>query len=81
VHHGNVGDPDDCLRVVHEVIGRYGRLDILVNNAGVTVDRAISVMSVDDGADAGVSRVERFRGWRLTTSSPTGSTWRVIQSV
>jgi len=45
---GNVGDPEDCLRVVHEVIDQHGRLDILVNNAGVTVDRPISKMSVDD---------------------------------
>jgi NAD(P)-dependent dehydrogenase (short-subunit alcohol dehydrogenase family) len=48
VHRGNVGDPDDCVRVVHEVIDQHGRLDILVNNAGVTVDRPISAMSVDD---------------------------------
>ena len=39
IHHGNVGDPDDCLRVVREVIDRNGRLDILVNNAGITLDR------------------------------------------
>ena len=47
-HKGNVGDPDDCGRVVHEVIEQHGRLDILVNNAGVTVDRPISTMSVND---------------------------------
>jgi NAD(P)-dependent dehydrogenase (short-subunit alcohol dehydrogenase family) len=48
VHRGNVGDPNDCARVVQEVIDQHGRLDILVNNAGVTVDRPISAMSVDD---------------------------------
>jgi len=48
VHQGNVGDPDDCLRVVREVIDRHGRLDILVNNAGVTMDRPMSAMTVDD---------------------------------
>ena len=48
MHQGNVGDPDDCLRVVDEVIDQHGRLDVLVNNAGVTVDRPISAMSVDD---------------------------------
>ncbi len=48
VHQGNVGDPDDCARVVQEVIDHHGRLDILVNNAGVTVDRPISTMSVED---------------------------------
>ena len=47
-HKGNVGNPEDCVRVVHEVIDQHGRLDILVNNAGVTVDRPISSMSVDD---------------------------------
>jgi acetoacetyl-CoA reductase/3-oxoacyl-[acyl-carrier protein] reductase len=47
-HKGNVGDPDDCVRVVHEVIDQHGRLDVLVNNAGVTVDRPISTMSVSD---------------------------------
>jgi acetoacetyl-CoA reductase/3-oxoacyl-[acyl-carrier protein] reductase len=47
-HQGNVGHPYDCDRVVHEVIDRHGRLDVLVNNAGVTVDRPISMMSVDD---------------------------------
>jgi len=48
LHQGNVGDPEDCQRVVHEVIEEHGRLDILVNNAGVTVDRPISKMSIDD---------------------------------
>jgi NAD(P)-dependent dehydrogenase (short-subunit alcohol dehydrogenase family) len=48
VHRGNVGDPNDCARVVQEVIDQHGRLDILVNNAGVTFDRPISAMSVDD---------------------------------
>jgi NAD(P)-dependent dehydrogenase (short-subunit alcohol dehydrogenase family) len=48
VHQGNVGDPDDCRRVVGEVIERHGRLDILVNNAGVTVDRPVLSMTVDD---------------------------------
>jgi NAD(P)-dependent dehydrogenase (short-subunit alcohol dehydrogenase family) len=48
LHQGNVGDPEECQRVVHEVIKQHGRLDILVNNAGVTVDKPIWKMSVDD---------------------------------
>ena len=48
LHQGNVGDYEDCARVVKEVIAEHGRLDILVNNAGVTVDKPISKMSVDD---------------------------------
>jgi NAD(P)-dependent dehydrogenase (short-subunit alcohol dehydrogenase family) len=43
-----VGDPDDCARVVSEVIDEGGRLDIPVNNAGVTMDRPVSAMTVDE---------------------------------
>jgi NAD(P)-dependent dehydrogenase (short-subunit alcohol dehydrogenase family) len=48
MHQGNVGEPEDCERVIHEVIEQYGALDILVNNAGITQDRPVSKMSVDD---------------------------------
>jgi NAD(P)-dependent dehydrogenase (short-subunit alcohol dehydrogenase family) len=48
VHRGNVGEPEDCERVVREVIDQHGALDILVNNAGITQDRPVSKMSVDD---------------------------------
>jgi NAD(P)-dependent dehydrogenase (short-subunit alcohol dehydrogenase family)/signal transduction histidine kinase len=48
LHEGNVGDWEDCQRVVHEVIEEHGRLDILVNNAGVTVDKPVWKMSMDD---------------------------------
>jgi acetoacetyl-CoA reductase/3-oxoacyl-[acyl-carrier protein] reductase len=48
LHPGNVGEWEDCQRVVHDVIEEHGRLDILVNNAGVTVDKPIWKMSVDD---------------------------------
>ncbi len=45
---GNIGDPDDCQRVVDEVVGEHGRIDILVNNAGITVDKTVKRMSIDD---------------------------------
>jgi acetoacetyl-CoA reductase/3-oxoacyl-[acyl-carrier protein] reductase len=48
IHQGNVGNPEDCQRVVQEVIDQHGRLDILVNNAGVTADKPIWKMSVED---------------------------------
>jgi NAD(P)-dependent dehydrogenase (short-subunit alcohol dehydrogenase family) len=48
LHQGNVGDWEECQRVVHDVISEHGRLDILVNNAGVTVDKPIWKMSIDD---------------------------------
>ena len=47
-HAGNVGDPDDCTRVVAEVLEVHGRVDYLVNNAGVTNDKTVRKMSVDD---------------------------------
>ncbi len=48
VHQGNVGSPDDCRRVVDEVLESHGRLDILVNNAGITIDKTILKLTDDD---------------------------------
>jgi len=48
VHEGNIGDADDCRRVLGEVIDAHGRLDILVNNAGITIDRTVAKMTDDD---------------------------------
>ena len=36
VHQGNIGNHEDCERVVEEVLDTHGQLDILVNNAGIT---------------------------------------------
>lgn len=48
VHQGNVGEPDDCARVVAEVLEQRGRIDYLVNNAGITVDKTVRKMTVED---------------------------------
>jgi NAD(P)-dependent dehydrogenase (short-subunit alcohol dehydrogenase family) len=48
IHQGSVGNPDDCSRVVDEVIEEFGRVDYLVNNAGVTVDKTVRRMTVED---------------------------------
>jgi NAD(P)-dependent dehydrogenase (short-subunit alcohol dehydrogenase family) len=95
LHQGNVGDWEDCQRVVDEVIDAHGRLDILVNNAGVTVDRPIWKMSIDDwhkvlrvnlsGAfymtkPALVHMLERGSGRIINISSVTGETGRVGQA-
>jgi acetoacetyl-CoA reductase/3-oxoacyl-[acyl-carrier protein] reductase len=48
VHKGNIGDGDDCRRVVAEVIEQHGRLDILVCNAGITIDKLVTKMSDED---------------------------------
>jgi NAD(P)-dependent dehydrogenase (short-subunit alcohol dehydrogenase family) len=46
IHQGNVSRPDDCRRVVQEVLEAHGRIDILVNNAGITMDKMAMKMSV-----------------------------------
>jgi acetoacetyl-CoA reductase len=48
IHQGNVGQPDDCRRVVEDVLSAHGRVDYLVNNAGVTVDKTVRRMTIDD---------------------------------
>lgn len=48
LHQGNVGKPEDCQRVVAEVLGEYGHIDYLVNNAGITVDKTMRRMTVED---------------------------------
>jgi NAD(P)-dependent dehydrogenase (short-subunit alcohol dehydrogenase family) len=48
IHQGNVASPEDCRRVVAEVIETHGRLDILINNAGITIDKTILKLSDDD---------------------------------
>ncbi|SFN07493.1 3-oxoacyl-[acyl-carrier-protein] reductase [Pseudonocardia ammonioxydans] len=48
VHQGNVGSPDDCQRVVSEVLEQRGRVDYLINNAGITVDKTVRKLTVDD---------------------------------
>jgi acetoacetyl-CoA reductase len=48
IHQGNVGEPEDCKRVVQEVMDTQGRVDFLINNAGVTVDKTVRKMTVED---------------------------------
>ena len=48
VHEGNIGHPDDCRRVLGEVVNQHGRLDILVNNAGIAIDKTVAKMTDDD---------------------------------
>jgi 3-oxoacyl-(acyl-carrier-protein) reductase len=48
LHQGRVDDPNDCERVVREVLDRFGRVDFLVNNAGITVDKTVRRMTHED---------------------------------
>jgi acetoacetyl-CoA reductase len=47
VHQGNVGNVEDCDRVIQEVLDVHGKLDILVNNAGILADKTVRKMSPD----------------------------------
>lgn len=47
LHEGDMSVPDDCRRMVAEVIEQHGRLDILVNDAGMTIDRTVAKMTDD----------------------------------
>jgi NAD(P)-dependent dehydrogenase (short-subunit alcohol dehydrogenase family) len=48
IHQGNVSSPEDCHRVVQEVLDQHGRIDILVNNAGITMDKMAMKMSIEE---------------------------------
>jgi acetoacetyl-CoA reductase len=47
-HQGRVDHPEDCARVVNEVLEQHGRIDFLVNNAGITVDKTVRKMTSED---------------------------------
>ena len=93
-HQGNIGNPDDCRRVVDEVIAEHGRLDILVNNAGITVDKLAVRMTREDWSkvvDVNLSgtfymsqaamqhMVERGTGRIINVSSIIGETGNIGQ--
>jgi acetoacetyl-CoA reductase len=95
IHQGRVDKPDDCARVVAEVLDRFGRIDFLVNNAGITVDKTVRKMTADDwqnvlsvnlfGAFAMTKAVlehmiERGSGRIINISSVIGETGNVGQA-
>lgn len=94
-HQGNIAEPDDCTRVVDEVIGAHGRIDVLVNNAGVTVDKTARKMTSEEwdhvihinlnGAFYMASRaihgmLERGSGRIINISSVIGETGNIGQA-
>src|SRR5215831_12955138 len=95
VHHGNIGDAEDCRRVVREVVDQHGRLDILVNNAGITIDRTVAKMTDQDWqnvlavnlsgaffiAQAALEHmIERGTGRIVSMSSAIGETGNIGQA-
>jgi acetoacetyl-CoA reductase len=64
LHQGRVDEPNDCNRVVKEVLDRHGRVDFLINNAGITVDKTVRRMSNDDWHN--VLNVNLFGAFAMT---------------
>ena len=66
----DISQPDDCTRLISEVIARCGRLDVLVNNAGTT--RVIDHRDLA-GADISIWReifeVNVFGTWNLSVAA------------
>jgi NAD(P)-dependent dehydrogenase (short-subunit alcohol dehydrogenase family) len=94
VHEGNIGQGDDCRRVLREAIDQHGGVDILVNNAGITIDRTVAKMTDDDWqkviavnlsgaffmAQAAVEHmIERGTGRIINVSSVIGETGSIGQ--
>jgi acetoacetyl-CoA reductase/3-oxoacyl-[acyl-carrier protein] reductase len=52
VRQGDVGDPDECRRLVSEVLAEHGRVDHLVNNAGLLVENSPRRMTRQEWDDA-----------------------------
>lgn len=44
----DVSSFEDTLKMVNEIIGKYGKIDVLVNNAGITKDCLLMRMTEDD---------------------------------
>lgn len=63
VHQGNVAKPEQCQRVVDEVLAQQGRVDFLINNAGINIDKTVRRMSIDDWH--GVLRVNLTGGFYM----------------
>ena len=95
VHEGNIGQAEDCRRVLREVIDQHGRVDILVNNAGITIDRTVAKMTDEDWqkviavnlsgaffmAQAAVEHmIERGTGRIINVSSVIGETGNIGQA-
>jgi len=64
LHQGRVDDPDDCQRVVQEILKEFGRVDFLVNNAGITIDKTVRRMTEEEWRQ--VIAVNLFGAFHMT---------------
>ena len=46
-HESDVGEYEECRRVIAQVLGEHGRIDYLVNNAGITADKTVMKMTLE----------------------------------
>jgi ketoreductase RED2 len=66
----DIARPEDCDRLLHEVMERYGRLDVLVNNAGITKlipHSDLEAASVDVWRE--IFDVNVFGTWQLSVAA------------
>ena len=66
----DVSHPEDCTRLIDEVLARYGRLDVLVNNAGTTkvIDHR-DLASADLAVWREIFEVNVFGTWNLCVAA------------
>lgn len=83
----DLGDPEECARVVAEHLERAGRLDVLVNSAGtgasgsveemplkrVETQLRVNLLGMFALAQAAIPRLRESRGWIVNLSSITGT--------
>ena len=66
----DIANAEDCDRLLHEVLERYGRLDVLVNNAGTTKvirHSDLEAASVDVWRE--IFDVNVFGTWQLSVAA------------
>jgi NAD(P)-dependent dehydrogenase (short-subunit alcohol dehydrogenase family) len=84
---GDVGDPDDCRRIVAEHGERFGRIDMLVNSAGIGIggrveDLPVKHFDLQVGVNlrglflvtqAAIPLLRESRGWIVNLASIAGT--------
>jgi ketoreductase RED2 len=67
---GDIARPDECVRMIHDVVDACGRLDVLVNNAGVTrkiAHKDLGAATVDVWRE--IFEVNVFGTWNLCVAA------------
>ncbi len=65
LHQGNVGEDDDCARIVADAVAAHDGLDLLVNNAGIA-SRGHSVAKTDPREMEKVMTIHAFGAFYMT---------------